>query len=717
MEGGAVLQKKRERLRSIEQVLPSEVCLKIVLFLDDVRDVCALSASSSYFHGLVNTSTVWKSVCARMFDVRELPSPLPAGCKEASEHQRFLQMLDQEEREAGEQSEGSPPSPAQKGAKKRKKENSKGFFKSFFSRSKEDTEEEEEEKKEKEAEQDNKANELEISSPSSSWQDEAQRWKSLLLRLLRQETRWSGKCTQYPTHHAYPMYLWIDRSQTIHHSQGLVVGNRYQSYEERVSRGNPNFHEWTVYVAGMEGSDPSHLVERVTFRLHPTFQPNVIKVRRPPFQMTRIGWGTFEIGVKIHFKKEAGMRDKVLKVKHMLVFQPGGFHKTYPIEGGEVVLREGEKVLRTMRTFGRMHWSYFTPGNDVDIENSITAFAGQMTYHQGCRATIETNDVSRQRQQLPLILTETQYIIKGRGGVGLPTPYSTTLVGNNCMLGVYDPSPYDELSIGLSTFYVVMREVSRQPPLLLLKLVYPLLYDGAMGLRLASRNPRYYQKKQKKMKNQKNEKGKTEPKATEEDKQNPSNEQMEMEEEEGIILEWRGWTTMAAKIRPFSLTLTKLIPNNSKNENDLDQQTLRNALSTIPPIMQFPYVFGVEVEDSEVLAYVEAEAERKDGVSKLWGFLRKRGKDRVAQETNEEIRKRNQQQKQRQTQEPLLKEDHLEEEELRTWMLVLVAPKEEEDEGGDRLLVAEVRGNQLFGVWSEMDCFALHLTTTTSDNS
>ncbi|KAL6065419.1 YEATS domain-containing protein 2 [Balamuthia mandrillaris] len=650
MEGRT--QRDRER-RSIEQVLPSEVCLKIVLFLDDVRDVCALSAASSYFYGLVNTSTVWKSLCARMFDVRELPSPLPAGCKEESDHQRFLQMLDQEKE--GEQGESNKET----------------------------------------------AKEIEVSSSPPSSREEAQRWKSLLLRLLRQETRWSGKCTQYPTHHAYPMCLWIDRSQTFQHSRGLVVGNRYQSYEGKVRRGNPNIHEWTMYVAGIEGSDPSHLVERVTFRLHPKLpQSNVIKVRLPPFQATRRAWDTFEIGVKIYFKKEAGMRDRVLEVKHMLVFQPGGSHSTYPIEEGEVVVREGEKMLRTMRTFGRMHWSYFSPGSDVKIENSITAFAGQMTYRQGCRAAIENDDVSRQRNQLPLLLTETQYIAKGRGRVSLPTPYSTMLVGNNCMLGIYDPSPYDDIS----TFYVVMRE-----------LVYPLLYDGAMGLRLASRNPRYYQKKQRKTKRQKHKKSRNEEhRATEDDK--GENEQMKMEDEEGIVLEWRGCTVTAANLTPFSLTLTKLIPNNnSKNENDPEQQTLRNALSAIPPIMQFPYVFGVEAEDSEVLAYVEAEAESQDGVTKLWGFLRKRGKDRVVQETNKEIRKLNQQQQKQRTPRAPLKEDHLEEEELGTWMLVLVAP--EEDKGGDQLLVAEVRGNQLFGVWNEADCFALRLTTATSDNT
>ncbi|KAL6044618.1 hypothetical protein QOT17_023247 [Balamuthia mandrillaris] len=336
-----------------------------------------------------------------------------------------------------------------------------------------------------------------------------------------------------------------------------------------------------------------------------------------------------------------------------------------------------------------------------------------MTYRQGCRAAIENDDVSRQRKQLPLVLTETQYIAKGRGRVSLPTPYSTMLVGNNCMLGVYDPSPYDDIS----TFYVVMREVSRQPPLLLLKLVYPLLYDGAVGLRLAPRNPRYYQKKQTKTKRQKHKKRKNEEhQAPEDDK--GENEHMEtMEEEEGIVLEWRGCTTMAAELMPFSLTLTRLIPNNnSKNENDPEQQTLRNVLSTIPPIMRFPYVFGVEAEDSEVLAYVEAEAESQDGVTKLWGFLRKRGRDRVVQETNEEIRRLNQQQKQRKPR-AQLKEDHLEEEELGTWMLVLVAPQDDEDKGGDRLLVAEVRGNQLFGVWNERDCFALHLTTATSDNT
>jgi len=43
------------------------------------------------------------------------------------------------------------------------------------------------------------------------------------------------------------------------------------------------------------------VVEKVEFRLHPTFQPSKITVRKAPFELQRIGWGVFEIGIKVHF--------------------------------------------------------------------------------------------------------------------------------------------------------------------------------------------------------------------------------------------------------------------------------------------------------------------------------------------------------------------------------------------------------------------------------
>jgi hypothetical protein len=53
----------------------------------------------------------------------------------------------------------------------------------------------------------------------------------------------------------------------------------------------------TAYVRG-DGIE--NVIEWVQFELHPTFQPSIIKVSKPPYEITRTGWGIFEIGIKVN---------------------------------------------------------------------------------------------------------------------------------------------------------------------------------------------------------------------------------------------------------------------------------------------------------------------------------------------------------------------------------------------------------------------------------
>lgn len=42
-------------------------------------------------------------------------------------------------------------------------------------------------------------------------------------------------------------------------------------------------------------------IASVTFGLHPTFQPSLVKVEQAPFRINRTGWGTFQVQVRIVF--------------------------------------------------------------------------------------------------------------------------------------------------------------------------------------------------------------------------------------------------------------------------------------------------------------------------------------------------------------------------------------------------------------------------------
>lgn len=51
----------------------------------------------------------------------------------------------------------------------------------------------------------------------------------------------------------------------------------------------------------------SELTDLIEVELHPTFTPRKLKYHYKaghPINLKRIGWGTFEIGVKIYWKKQ-----------------------------------------------------------------------------------------------------------------------------------------------------------------------------------------------------------------------------------------------------------------------------------------------------------------------------------------------------------------------------------------------------------------------------
>ena len=64
--------------------------------------------------------------------------------------------------------------------------------------------------------------------------------------------------------------------------------------------GNQN-KKWTVYFKSLY-SNTSEFVEKVRFKLHETFNPNVVEVTEYPFEVTRSGWGAFEIKIRVYWK-------------------------------------------------------------------------------------------------------------------------------------------------------------------------------------------------------------------------------------------------------------------------------------------------------------------------------------------------------------------------------------------------------------------------------
>lgn len=64
-------------------------------------------------------------------------------------------------------------------------------------------------------------------------------------------------------------------------------------------------HKWTVYLRSATSEDLSHVISKVVFILHNSFQVPTRDVLQPPFQVSETGWGEFDIIVQIHFADDA----------------------------------------------------------------------------------------------------------------------------------------------------------------------------------------------------------------------------------------------------------------------------------------------------------------------------------------------------------------------------------------------------------------------------
>jgi len=81
-------------------------------------------------------------------------------------------------------------------------------------------------------------------------------------------------------------------------------------------------HEWTIFLRSANpDEDLSMYIKKVVFVLHPTLQPPTRTLEVPPFEVTDMGWGEFEVTLQVFFHDS---RDKPVELTHMLKLYPDG---------------------------------------------------------------------------------------------------------------------------------------------------------------------------------------------------------------------------------------------------------------------------------------------------------------------------------------------------------------------------------------------------------
>eukprot|EP00794_Sanderia_malayensis_P016162 gene16162-17785_t len=98
----------------------------------------------------------------------------------------------------------------------------------------------------------------------------------------------------------------------------VIVGNisKFIPLDKR-EKNDQSTHKWMVYVrAPPDQPDLNSFVKRVWFFLHPSYMPNdIIEITRPPFTVTRRGWGEFPVRIQLIF---CDPRNKPVDIIHNL---------------------------------------------------------------------------------------------------------------------------------------------------------------------------------------------------------------------------------------------------------------------------------------------------------------------------------------------------------------------------------------------------------------
>ncbi|XP_028407774.1 YEATS domain-containing protein 2-like isoform X2 [Dendronephthya gigantea] len=107
----------------------------------------------------------------------------------------------------------------------------------------------------------------------------------------------------------------FDNESRFYVKRRIIIGNtsKYILPEQR-ERNDRSTHKWMVYVRGpKDGSELNNFISKVWFLLHPSYQPNdLVEVCKPPFQVTRRGWGEFPVRVQLHFVENKNKRVDII---------------------------------------------------------------------------------------------------------------------------------------------------------------------------------------------------------------------------------------------------------------------------------------------------------------------------------------------------------------------------------------------------------------------
>jgi len=116
----------------------------------------------------------------------------------------------------------------------------------------------------------------------------------------------------------------------------ILYGNTHDMVDDPVKKAN--YHSWKVFVKLNDEEDASKYIKKVTFDIHPTFNPSHYEFVKEPYEMQRFGWGTFPIPIKVFWQDWLGL--EVTEIEHALSFQGDGDVRMFEFEFDKELLKE-----------------------------------------------------------------------------------------------------------------------------------------------------------------------------------------------------------------------------------------------------------------------------------------------------------------------------------------------------------------------------------------
>ena len=80
----------------------------------------------------------------------------------------------------------------------------------------------------------------------------------------------------------------------------IIVGTHAIYLGKKASHSDT--HKWACYLRSPQ---PMHYISKVEFLLDESFEPSLIALSEPPFEIHQTGWGQFTIGLRIYFHDES----------------------------------------------------------------------------------------------------------------------------------------------------------------------------------------------------------------------------------------------------------------------------------------------------------------------------------------------------------------------------------------------------------------------------